>query len=59
MREAEFRAAIVNNSLADPHRRFGVYRNNVDGALCNALGVRFPVVEKILGRRDFMRLAKE
>ncbi len=37
-----------------PKRRFGVYRNNVSGALIEALGVRYPAVKRLVGD-DFFR----
>ena len=57
MREAEFRAAIADWSLPAPHRRFGIYRNNVASALINALRVRYPVTESLVGREFFAAMA--
>ena len=49
MREVEFGAAIAefDQAVADP--RFGIYRNNVASALTNAIRVRYPVVEQLVG----------
>jgi hypothetical protein len=57
MRESEFHAAIANRFLPSPHIRFGVYRNNVNAALVNALGVRFPATSTLLGGEEFARRA--
>lgn len=37
--------------------RFGVYRNNVHHTLIQALALAFPVVAKLIGRRNFQELA--
>ena len=59
MREADFRQAIADRSQAPPHLRFPVYRNNADQALINALWVRYPVVERLIGAKRFAALAGE
>ncbi len=53
MQEAAFHQAIAEASSPLPHIRFRVYRNNVSSALINALRVRYPVVEKLVGRKMF------
>ena len=42
-----------------PHRRFGVYRSNVSGALIEALGVRYPVVKRLVGDEFFRAMTGE
>ncbi|WBU64937.1 HvfC/BufC N-terminal domain-containing protein [Paracoccus aerodenitrificans] len=42
----------------DPARRFSVYRNNVNVALCTALADNFPVVTSLVGREFMMALAR-
>ncbi len=59
MREAAFQRAIADAASAAPHARFGVYRNNVTATLINALRVRYPVAEKLLGPLAFAKIAKE
>ena len=59
MREEQFHAAIGNRSMAPPHVRFGVYRNNVASALINALRVRFPVTSELLGPQAFAQQARD
>lgn len=41
----------------EPHRRFGVYRNNVMQGLIGALASRFPATERIVGRDFFAAMA--
>lgn len=43
---------------SDPGQRFGVYRNNVLVSLIEALRVRFPVVEALVGADFFAEMAK-
>lgn len=59
MREAAFQRAIADASYAAPHPRFAVYRNNVTSALINALRVRYPVVETLLGRQAFDAVTRD
>lgn len=59
MREEQFHAAIGSVKVPFPHRRFGIYRNNVASALINALRVRFPVTARIAGAREFSEIAGE
>jgi hypothetical protein len=44
---------------AEPHKRYGVYRNNVATGLARALAARFPVTEKIVGEEFFIAMARE
>ncbi len=64
--QAEFAAALRDPAVPPPvdvvgpdggpaPRRFAVYRNNVLGALGNALAESFPAVERIVGE-DFFRV---
>jgi len=64
--QAEFAAALRDPAVPPPAdvvgpdggpapRRFAVYRNNVLGALGNAVAGSFPAVERIVGK-DFFRL---
>lgn len=39
-------------------KRFSVYRNNVQHGLTRALAARFPTVERILGPREFLQVAR-
>jgi hypothetical protein len=53
----EFAAAIGDWSLLPADPRFRIYRNNVTSALINALRVRYPVTERLLGREAFAACA--
>lgn len=44
---------------AEPHKRYGVYRNNVATGLARALAVRFPATEKIVGEEFFIAMARD
>lgn len=44
---------------ASPHRRYGVYRNNVVTGLARALAARFSTTEKIVGEEFFTAMARE
>jgi hypothetical protein len=59
MRADDFAAAIGDWSLPVPDRRFRIYRNNVASALINALRVRYPVVEQLVGQDFFAGMAGE
>lgn len=43
----------------EPNRRFSVYRNNVRGALVEALAVRYPVVMRLVGDEFFRAMARD
>jgi hypothetical protein len=58
MRAAEFERAIAGDA-ALPGRRFAVYRNNISTALINALAVRYPVTERLVGRAFFAAMTSE
>lgn len=58
MREAQFFEAIGNWDAPLAHRRVAVYRNNVIAALVNALRVRFPVTEQLVGDDFFAAMAR-
>jgi hypothetical protein len=56
--QTEFAAALIDRALPVPGgvtswtqplpaKRFGIYRNNVSGALADALAVRYPVVQVV------------
>lgn len=55
--QREFAAAIGDWSLVPADPRFRIYRNNVTSALINALRVRYPVTERLLGREAFAACA--
>ena len=57
MDEQGFSAAIGDWSAQPPHRRFGIYRNNVASALIAALRVRYPVTEQLVGHEFFAAMA--
>jgi hypothetical protein len=44
---------------AEPARRFAVYRNNVRGALVEAIAVRYPVVQRLVGEEFFRVMARQ
>jgi hypothetical protein len=48
---------LVSWSGARPVKRFGVYRNNVSTGLVQALAVRFPATEAIVGKEFFAAMA--
>ena len=58
MQEAAFHRGLADFSLPLPHR-FSVYRNNVASALIDALRVRFPVTEKLMGAQAFAALTQD
>lgn len=51
-------SGLVSWSSAQPSKRFGVYRNNVSSGLAQALAVRFPAAETIVGKAFFAEMAK-
>ncbi|MCX7344511.1 MAG: DNA-binding domain-containing protein, partial [Alphaproteobacteria bacterium] len=55
--QREFAAAIGDWSLLPADPRFRIYRANVTSALINALRVRYPVTERLLGHEDFAACA--
>ena len=50
---------LVSWSGAPPLRRFEIYRNNVTRGLVQALAIRFPATETIVGTRFFSAMARE
>jgi hypothetical protein len=58
MREAAVHRAVEDWSSPLPHPRLGIYRNNVSAALVNALKVRFPVTEQLVGEAFFFAMAR-
>jgi hypothetical protein len=59
MQDTQFHRAIGDWSMPLPHPRMTVYRNNVAAALVNALRVRFPVTEQLVGGEFFFAMARE
>jgi hypothetical protein len=59
MQEAFLHQAIGDWSAPLPHPRLRIYRNNVSAALVNALKVRFPVTEQLVGTEFFFAMAWE
>jgi hypothetical protein len=66
----QFAVALVDRSLplppgltswnaGEPQQRFGVYRGNVAGALIEALAVRYPVVQRLVGEDFFRAMARD
>ena len=49
---------LISWSSARPARRFGIYRNNVLSGLTQALAIRFPTTEAIVGQEFFAAMAK-
>ena len=49
---------LVSWSSAKPAKRFGVYRSNVSSGLAQALAIRFPAAEAIVGREFFAAMAR-
>lgn len=52
-------AALRTPSGIDVQRRFGIHRNNVIGALVDALGCAFPVTQALVGADFFRAMACE
>jgi hypothetical protein len=59
MQEALLHQAIGDWQSPLPHPRLRIYRNNVSAALVNALKVRFPVTEQLVGSEFFFAMARE
>ncbi len=68
--QTDFAAALIDRALPVPGgvtswtqplpaKRFGVYRNNVSGALVEALAVRYPVVQRLVGEEFFRAMARD
>ena len=68
--QTDFVAALIDRDLPVPRgvtswtqplpkKRFGVYRNNVSGALTEALSVRYPVVHRLVGEEFFRAMARD
>ena len=57
-RTSDMPAGLVSHSSARPTKRFGVYRNNVSSGLVQALAIRFPAVEAIVGKAFFAAMAR-
>jgi hypothetical protein len=55
--QSEFATAIGDWSQLPADPRFRIYRNNVASALINALRVRYPATERLLGREAFAAYA--
>ena len=51
-------AGVTATSATEVERRFAVYRNNVAHSLSQALGRRFPVIERLVGAQFFAALAQ-
>ena len=49
---------LVSWSSEKPAKRFGVYRNNVSSGLVQALAIRFPAAEAIVGKEFFGAMAR-
>jgi hypothetical protein len=57
VRAEQFHKVIGDWAAPLPHQRMSVYRNNVAAALVNALRVRFPVTEQLVGAEFFTAMA--
>lgn len=57
-RASQLPGGIVSHSSARPIKRFGVYRNNVASGLAQALAIRFPAAEAIVGQEFFAAMAR-
>ncbi len=68
--QTEFAARLIDRALPlplgvkswtseSPERRFNVYRNNMRGALAEALAVRFPAVLRLVGEEFFQAMARD
>ena len=61
--DAALRGGLLPRGLtarnpAETERRFNVYRNNVAVSLTEALGVRFPVIRRLVGEAFFKPMAR-
>lgn len=56
---AQLPSGLAAWNKVEPRRRFSVYRNNVRGALVEALAVRFPVVQRLVGEEFFRAMARD
>lgn len=52
-------ASLTSWTGHNSSKRFNVYRNNVRGALVEALAVRYPVVQRLVGEEFFRVMAAE
>jgi len=50
--------ALTRKSGGTPHRRFGIYRNNVYASLVDVVQDRFPVVARLVGGEFFRAMAR-
>ncbi len=55
--EREVPAGITSHTHRAPEKRFAVYRNNVIVGLVDALAIRFPAVQRIVGEEFFRAMA--
>lgn len=51
-------AGLTARDTSETERRFNVYRNNVVVSLTEALAMRFPVVERLVGEAFFRQMAR-
>jgi Putative DNA-binding domain len=52
-------SGVTSWTSAEPERRFNVYRNNMRGALAEALAVRYPAVMRLVGEQFFQAMARD
>jgi hypothetical protein len=57
-RNREIPQGVVAHSSARPAKRFGIYRNNVVSGLVQALSIRYPATQTIVGEDFFGAMAK-
>jgi len=50
--------SLTRKSGGAPHRRFGVYRNNVYCSLIDVVQARYPVVTRLVGEKFFRAMAR-
>jgi Putative DNA-binding domain len=58
-RAKELPPGVTSWSAPAPERRFNVYRNNMRGALAEALAVRYPATQRIVGDEFFQAMARD